>query len=97
MIGRTPKKLATRSVSQVPGFSGPICCHCFLGKRIEFAIMCVAFDGRVEAIGVKRFKPGTKPCQLTGRQLLDGLFDVFGCGHLGNIPSRKGREKPCRQ
>lgn len=97
MIGRRPKTLAMQSVSQVPGFPGPICSYGFFGKIIELAAARVTLDGRVKAIGVKRFKPGAKPCQLAGRQLLDGLFDVFGCGHFGNIPSRNGREKPCGQ
>jgi len=97
MLGRRPKMLAMPSVSQAPGFPDPMRRYGVLGKRVELAATCVTFDGRVKVVGIKRFEPRTKPCQFPGRQLLDGLFNVFGLGHLGNIPSRKRSEKPCKR
>ena len=90
-----PKSSATPSVSQVPGFPGPMCRYSFLCQCVELASMRITFDGCVELIGVKRFKPGTKSRKFPRRQLLDGLFNVFGCCHSSNITSRKRREKPC--
>jgi len=61
MIGKPPKTLAMLSVSQVSGFAGAICRNGLLCKCVELASMRITFDGRVELIGVKRFKPSTKP------------------------------------
>jgi hypothetical protein len=96
MLGRRPKTLAMQSVSQVPGFPGPMRHYGVLCKCIELAATCVAFDSGVKAISIKRLKPGTKPCQFPRRQLLDRLFNVFGCCHSNNIPLRKRGEKPDR-
>jgi hypothetical protein len=60
--------------------------HC---QCVELTGTRITFDGCVELIGVKRFEPGAKPRQLPGRQLFDGLFNVFGCCH-----SNKRVEKP---
>src|SRR5215218_7156931 len=95
MLGRRPKSW-TPSVSQVSRFPGPMRCYSFLCQCIELAGTRIAFDGGVELIGVKRFKPGTRSRQLRGRQLLDGLFNVFGCSHFSNITSRKRRERQLR-
>ena len=73
--------MATRSVSQVSGLPGAIRRDGFLGKCIELAVARVSFDRRVETVGIKCFEPSTKSCQFSGRQLLNGLFNVFGCGH----------------
>jgi hypothetical protein len=94
MIGKRPKTLAMLSVSQVSGFAGAISCNGLLCKRVELAGMRVTFDGRIESIGVKRFKPGSKSRQFSRRELFDGLFNVFGCCHSGNITPRKRSEKP---
>jgi len=67
MLGKQSKKLATPSVSQVPGFPGPMRRYSFLRESIELAGMRITFDGFVELIGVKGFKPGTKSRQLPGR------------------------------
>jgi hypothetical protein len=61
MTGKRPKTLAMRSASQVPGLSGTIRRDGFLCKCVELAGARITFDGRVEFIGVKRFKPSTKP------------------------------------
>jgi hypothetical protein len=66
-LGRRPKKLVTQRVSQVPGFPGPMRRYSFLRQCIELAGLRVTFDGYVELIGVKGFKPGTKSRQLPGR------------------------------
>ena len=62
MIGKRPKTSATQSVSQVPGFASAIRRDSFLCKCVELAGVRITFDGSVEAIGVERFKPGTKSC-----------------------------------
>jgi hypothetical protein len=85
MPGKQSKTLAMQSVSQIPGLSGAIGRDGFLCKGIKFAVTRITFNGRIEPIGVKRFKPGTKPRQLRWSQLLDGLFNVFGSCHPGNI------------
>lgn len=41
--------------------------YSFLRQCIELAGLRVTFDGYVELIGVKGFKPGTKSRQLPGR------------------------------
>jgi len=61
MIGRRPKTWAMLNASQVSGFAGAMGCDGFLCKSIELAGMCITLDRCVEAIGVKRFEPGTKP------------------------------------
>jgi hypothetical protein len=93
MPRRRPKILAMQSVSQVPGLPGAVRRDSFLSKCIQLAIARVAFDRRVETVGIKCFEPGTKSRQFPGRQLLNGLFDVFGCGHSSNITRAKRREK----
>jgi hypothetical protein len=80
MIGRLPKTWAMLNVSQVGGFASAIGCDGFLCKCVELARMRITFDRCVKALGVKCFKPGTKPGQFSRRQLLNGLFDIF-CGH----------------
>ena len=67
MIGKRPKTLAMPSVSQVSGLAGAICRNGLLRKRVELAGVRIAFDGSIEAIGIKRFKPGTKPRQFSRR------------------------------
>ena len=86
-----PRILAKRCVSQVPGLPCAICRKGFLGKGIEPAGVCISFDSGVESIGVKPLEPGTKTGQLGGRQLLDGLFDIFGGCHFTNITPSEHR------
>jgi len=95
MIGKRPKISATQSVSQVAGFASAIRRDGFLCECVELAGVRITLDGSVEAIGVKRFKPDTKSGQFLRRQLLDGLFNVFGCCHSSNITPRRRSEKPC--
>jgi hypothetical protein len=78
MPGKQSKTLVTQRVSQIPGLPGAIGRDGFLCKCIKLAVTRITFDGRVEPIGIKRFKPGAKSRQLARRQLLDGLFNVFG-------------------
>ena len=56
-----PKTSTMLSVSQVLGFASAICRGGLRCKCIEFAGMSITVDCRVESIGLKRFKPSTKP------------------------------------
>jgi hypothetical protein len=53
-------------VSQVPGLPGAVRRDSFLGKCIQLAIARVAFDRRVETVGIKCFEPRTKSRQFPG-------------------------------
>jgi hypothetical protein len=93
MFDKRPKIVVMPSASQISGSSGAMSRDRFLCQCIKFAGTRITFNGRVELIGVKRFEPSTKSGQLPGRQLLDGLFDVFGCCHSRNITPVGGSEK----
>ena len=82
-----PRILAKRCVSQVPGLPCAIGRKRFFSEGIEPAGVCVSLESCVESIGVKRLKPDAKAGQLGGRQLLYGLFDIFGGCHCSNITS----------
>jgi len=49
-------------------------------KTIEPAGLGVAFDLLIETRGVERVEPFAESCELIGRQLGDGFFEVFD-GH----------------
>jgi len=61
MIDKRPKTSATQNVSQVSGFACAISCDSFLRKCVELTSLRITLDSRVETLGVKRVKPGTKP------------------------------------
>ena len=67
------------SASQISSFPGAVRRYGFFCECVKFAGTRVMFNGRVEAIGVKRLEPSPESCQFPRRQLFDGLFDVFGC------------------
>ena len=70
-------------------------CDGFLSKLIKLAITHVTFDRCVEPIGIERVKPGAKSRQLTRRQLLYGLLDVFGSCHSSKLTLKSHLEKQC--
>jgi hypothetical protein len=53
--------------------------------HIKLAGAGVLLNGGIEPLGVEGFKPRAKPRQLRRRKLFNGFFDVFGCGHKGNM------------
>ncbi|HZE54923.1 MAG TPA: hypothetical protein VE111_16860 [Bradyrhizobium sp.] len=61
--------------------------------RIELASPNVLLNGGIELLRVESLKPRAKPRQLARRKLLDGFFDVFGGGHLGDIAFAWGAKK----
>jgi hypothetical protein len=65
------------------------------GLRIKLAGLGIAFDGAIELLRFKGFKPCAKPCELARGKLFNGFFNVFGGSHVGNIAfaceSEKGR------
>ena len=65
----------------------------FLRKSIELSNLGIVLNGSVEPGGIKHVEPCTKTCQLSGRQLLDSLFDVFGGCHARDIARVRLREK----
>jgi hypothetical protein len=64
----------------------------FLGKLIELSSRGIALNGGVEPVGVKNLEPCTKACQLSGGQLRDSLFNVFGVCHARDIAPVRFRE-----
>lgn len=93
MLDKRPKIAVMPSASQISSFPGAVRRDGFLCECIKFARTRVMFNGRVEAIGVKCFEPSAESCQFPGRQLFDGLFDVFGCCHSSNITPSGSSEK----
>ena len=51
--------------------------ECVFGKRIELAGLRVAFDFRIEALGVKFIEPVSQAVKLTLAQSGNCLFDIF--------------------
>jgi hypothetical protein len=49
-------------------------------KRVQLPSAHVAFDRRIELLGVKCLEPRAKPRKLAGREPFNCLFDVFGGG-----------------
>jgi hypothetical protein len=47
----------------------------------EFSGLEIGLDASIELIGLEFLKPLPKTSHLFGRELLDGLFDVFEFGH----------------
>jgi hypothetical protein len=68
----------------------------FLRQRIELASTRISLDSCVELFSVKYFEPCAETCQLLGRQLLDGSFDVFGGCHFDSITPEKHSGKARR-
>jgi hypothetical protein len=64
----------------------------FLRKPIELSSRGIALNGSVEPVGVKNLEPCTKACQLSGGQLRDSLFNVFGVCHARDIAPVRFRE-----
>lgn len=59
----------------------------FIRMRIEPASANIPLNGGVELFRVESFKPRAKPRQFARGELLDGLFYVFGGGHVLDIAS----------
>jgi hypothetical protein len=65
----------------------------FVRERIKLAGADIPGNGGVKLLRVECFKPRAKACQLARGKLFDGLFDVFGGGHAGDIAFARGTEK----
>ena len=57
----------------------------FFRVRVKLAGARVPFNDSVELLRVEGLEPRAKSRQLPWSQLFDGLFDVFGSGHVGDI------------
>ena len=62
------------------------------GEAIELASLGVTLDLAVEARGIERLKPVAEFRELIGRQLGDGLFEVFD-GHQSHISRAEDARK----
>jgi hypothetical protein len=65
----------------------------FIRARIELAGLSVALDRSVKLLRIERLEPSTKPRQLARVELFDGLFNVFGGGHVGDIALPREAQK----
>ena len=54
----------------------------FVRVRIKLAGARVPFNGSVELLRVEGLEPRAKSRQLPWSKLFDGLFEVFGGGHV---------------
>jgi hypothetical protein len=68
----------------------------FLCESIELSGVCVACNGCIEPLGIKRLEPCPEPCQLLRVQLFNGFFDVFGGRHTRGYNTRKAPRKGVR-
>lgn len=53
--------------------------------RVKLAGADIPLNGGIELLGVEGLEPGAKARQLARGKLFDGLLDLFGGGHVGNI------------
>lgn len=58
------------------------------GQAIEPAGLGVALDLLIEARGIERLEPVGEICELVGRQVGDGLFEVFD-GHKEQLMEKR--------
>ena len=70
-----------------------MCGKGFIRARIELAGLGVALDRSVKLLRIERLEPSTKPRQLARVELFDGLFNVFGGGHDGDIALPREAQK----
>ena len=61
--------------------------------RIELAGVDLPFDSGIKLRCIESLEPGAKPSQLAGGKLFDGLFNIFGGGHVGDIALASEVEK----
>src|SRR5579872_1062105 len=84
---------AKRSASQVARTTGPMRGQRFICVGVKLARAGITLDRRVKLLRIERLEPGAKSRQLVWRKLLDGLFNIFGGGHRGNIAIVERLEK----
>lgn len=60
-----------------------------LRKPVEPAGSRVALDRGIKLLGVEGLEPGTKSYKLARCKLLNGLFDIFGGGHVKDIAPQR--------
>jgi hypothetical protein len=65
----------------------------FIRMRVELASTSVAFDRSVKLLRIERLEPSTKSRQLARVELFDGLFNVLGSRHDGDIALPRGAKK----
>lgn len=88
--------MVKRNASQVVRAPGAVRGESFFRMGIKLACADVPLNRGVE-LRVKGIEPGTKACQLARGKLLDGLLDVFGGGHVGNIAFVSVMERAVRR
>jgi len=64
------------------------------GEAVELTRLGVAFDLLIETRGIERLEPVAEFCELVGRQLGDGFFEVFD-SHVGRLAQTRTALKPC--
>lgn len=84
------------NASQIARAPGAMCGESLFRMGIPLAGADVPLNRGVELPGVEGLEPGTKSHQLARRKLLDGVLDVFGGGHVGNIAFAPAAEKDSR-
>ncbi|MGC2778788.1 MAG: hypothetical protein WA418_24475 [Bradyrhizobium sp.] len=65
----------------------------FVRQGVEFSCVSITLDRSIECGSVVCLEPRTKARQFVGAQLLDGLLDLFGGCHDGNIALNIEAEK----
>lgn len=61
----------------------------FIRMCIKPVGACVPLNGGVELLRIEGLELRAKPRQLTRGQAFNGLFDVFGGGHVLDVASKR--------